>query len=202
MADVGAREVLELERDVLGDVARPRALPEPRDEAAAPAERAGVVLERGQHLDQRLDEARDPVARELLEHAEVDDLADDRLARPVVGAAQDAGLEDAQRRLGAWGPRRIRAAAASRLRRGAAVAVRRLRLPRPGCGSRLRHVASSGVGPRVYEIAQRSESMLAGARGVTRSACRRQSDAPILGSWMNESSIGDGATRASAPSTR
>ena len=76
--------------------------------------RAGVVLERGQQLDERVDEARDRVARELLEHAEVDDLADDGLARPVVGAAQDPRLEDAQRRLRAA---RCRAIAARRLRR-------------------------------------------------------------------------------------
>ena len=99
VADVGAGEVLELERDVLGDVAGPGAVAEPRDEPAAPAERAGVVLEGRQQLDERLDEARDRVRRELLEHAEVDEHADDRLARPVVRAAQDARLEDAQRRL-------------------------------------------------------------------------------------------------------
>ena len=38
VADVGAGEVLELERDVLGDVPDPGALAEPRDEPAAPAE--------------------------------------------------------------------------------------------------------------------------------------------------------------------
>ena len=101
VADVGAGEVLELERDVLRHVPDPGALAEPRDEPAAPPERAGVVLERRQHADQRVDEARDLVARELLEHAEVDDLADDRLARPVVGAAEDARLEDPEAGLGA-----------------------------------------------------------------------------------------------------
>ena len=45
VADVGAGEVLELERDVLRHVAGPGPLAEPRDEAAAPAEGAGVVLE-------------------------------------------------------------------------------------------------------------------------------------------------------------
>ncbi len=97
VADVGAGEVLELEGDVLGDVAGPGALLEPGDEAAAPAERAGVVLEGRQQRDERVAEARDPVGRELLEDAEVDEHPDDRLARPVVRAAQDAGLEDAQR---------------------------------------------------------------------------------------------------------
>ena len=62
VADVGAGQVLELERDVLGDVADPRPVAQARDEAAAPAERAGVVLERRQQRDQRLGEARDQVA--------------------------------------------------------------------------------------------------------------------------------------------
>ena len=47
-----AGEVLELERDVLGDVAGPGAVLEPGDEPAAPAEGAGVVLEAGQGLDE------------------------------------------------------------------------------------------------------------------------------------------------------
>ena len=98
VADVGAGEVLELERDVLGDVARPRPLAEPRDEAAAAAERAGVVLERRDQGDQGVGEVRQQVRGVLLEHAEVDQHADDRLARPVVRPAQHPGLEDAQRR--------------------------------------------------------------------------------------------------------
>ena len=75
LADVHLRagEALQLDRDVLRHVAQPRALLEPADEAAAAAERAGVVLERGQQADQRLVEARDPVARPLLELAQVDD---------------------------------------------------------------------------------------------------------------------------------
>ena len=57
-----------------------------------------MVLERRQEGDQRVAEARDPVRRELLEVAEIDQHPDDRLAGPVVRAAQDAGLEDPQRR--------------------------------------------------------------------------------------------------------
>ena len=48
VADVRPGEVLELEGDVLGDVAGPGPVAEAGDEAAPPAERAGVVLERGQ----------------------------------------------------------------------------------------------------------------------------------------------------------
>ena len=58
VADVGAGQVLELERDVLGDVAHPRPVAQPGDEAAAPAERAGVVLERRQQRDERVGEVR------------------------------------------------------------------------------------------------------------------------------------------------
>ncbi len=101
VADVGAGEVLELQGNVLGHVPGPGAVPQPGDEPAAAAQRAGVILERGQQLDQRLDEARDRVARELLEHAEVHDLADHRLPGPVVRAAQDARLDDPKRGLGA-----------------------------------------------------------------------------------------------------
>ena len=51
VADVGAGQDLELEGDVLGDVADPRPVAQPGDEAAAPAERAGVVLEGRQERD-------------------------------------------------------------------------------------------------------------------------------------------------------
>ena len=121
VADVGAGEVLELERDVLGDVAGPGALAQPGDEPAAPAERAGVVLERRQQRDERVGEVRELVRRVLLEDAEVDEQADDRLARPVVRAAQDARLEDAQGRGRAGRRRRGRAAARALRARVAAV---------------------------------------------------------------------------------
>ncbi len=97
VADVRAGEVLEFERHVLGDVAGPRPLAEARDEAAATAQRAGVVLERRQQRDQRVGEPRKLVRWVRLENAKVDEQADDRFARPVVRAAQHAGLEDPQR---------------------------------------------------------------------------------------------------------
>jgi hypothetical protein len=60
-----------------------------------------MVLEARQELDEGFGEARDLVAREVLEDAEVDDHPDDRFARPVVRAAQDPGLDDPEGRLGA-----------------------------------------------------------------------------------------------------
>jgi hypothetical protein len=104
VAGVRAGEVLELEGDVLGDVARPRAVAEPGEESAAPVERAGVVLERGHEGDEAVHEARDRVRRERLEGAEVDQHPDDRRPRPVVRPAEHARLEDAERRLGGGAP--------------------------------------------------------------------------------------------------
>ena len=133
VADVGAGQVLELERDVLGDVTHPRPVAQPRHEAAPPPERARVVLERRHQLDQRVGEVRDRVRGELLEHAEVDEHPDDRLARPVVRPAQDARLDDAQGR--------FRASHAGRVG-GSPARLRAVRvgsgLP-PGDGRRLGH---------------------------------------------------------------
>jgi len=143
VADVGAGEVLELERDVLGDVAGPGAFLEPRDEAAAPTQAAGVVLEARQKIDQRVVEAGDLVAGVFLERAEVDEHPDDGLAGPVVGAAQDSGLDDAERGLrtgvgrglcrASSSGRRTRLAGARfrcRLRHGALLLVSPVRGPR------------------------------------------------------------------------
>ena len=94
VADVGPGQVLELERDVLGDVTGPRPLAQPGDEAAAPAERAGVVLERRQQLDEAVDEAGDLVRRELLEDAEVDEHA----ARPARAPSSSGRAGSASRR--------------------------------------------------------------------------------------------------------
>ena len=55
MADL----LLELQRDVLGDVAEPGALAQPLDEAALVAARAGVLGQAGQQLEQLVGEARD-----------------------------------------------------------------------------------------------------------------------------------------------
>ena len=118
VADVGPGEVLELQGDVLGDVADPGAVAQPADEAPASPQRAGVVLERRQERDEGVGEVRELVRRVLLQDAQVHEHPDDRLARPVVGAAQDAGLEDPQGRRGPSrsgngrpGPGRARSAA-------------------------------------------------------------------------------------------
>ena len=68
----------------------------------------------GSSSTRRIDEARDRVRRELLEDAQVDEHPDDRLARPVVRAAQDARLEDAQ--ASARGPRSRRGGGAASTR--------------------------------------------------------------------------------------
>ena len=57
-ADVVADDLLQRERDVLGDVTEPGALVEPLDEAAAAAAGAGVLAQPGQHLEQVVGEAR------------------------------------------------------------------------------------------------------------------------------------------------
>ena len=174
VADVRAGEVLELQGDVLGHVARPGPVPEPRDEAAAPAEGAGVLLEGGQQLDEGVHEARDPVARELLEHAQVHHLADHGLPRPVVGAAQDAGLEDAQGGLGAQAARdRVRGPPPRRgRRRRRRPGLRQPRRPGP-CrrpGPRSSSTASGMRGPPAPLVPPRlrgSRSVRAGSRGRT-----------------------------------
>src|SRR4029079_4836415 len=151
VVDEGAGQVLQLERDVLRDVAPPRAVLEARDEAAAAVQRAGVVRQGRDPLEQPIDEARDLVRRVVLEDAQLDEQLHDRGTRPVVRAAQDAGLEDLQRRQWTAGARaravplgarglagRLRGdrLRRDRLRRGRlrCLAVGRLRL----CGLRLR----------------------------------------------------------------
>ena len=100
---------------------------------SAPPERAGMVLERRHQLDEGVGEIRDRVGGELLEHAEVDQHSDDRLARPVVRAAQDARLDDPQ----GW----FRASHAGRVGRSPALlgAVRIEGGLAPGDGRRLGH---------------------------------------------------------------
>ena len=157
VADVRAGEVLQLEGDVLGDVAGPGPLPQPRDEAAAAAEGAGVVLEAREELDEGFGEARHRVGGELLEDAEVDNHSDDRLPGPIVGAAEDARLDDAE---GGLGPVAVGlgvdGAAATRGRgrrgrRGGRGVLRRRRLRRARFRCRLRH----GALPAEFVVARR-----------------------------------------------
>ena len=142
VADVGAGEVLELEGDVLGDVAGPRALrsrvmkPPRRPSEQAWSSRVGSSATRASVKPGSL------LRGELLEDAEVDEHPDDRLARPVVRAAQDAGLEDPQRRL-----RRGRAAVAAgggAVRPSRAVGFGRGRLGRLGHARLLAVAVSAG----------------------------------------------------------
>ena len=159
VADVGPGEVLELEGDVLGDVAGPRAFSQAGDEAAAPTEAAGVVLEARQEADEGVGEARDLVAWEILEDAEVDDHPDDRLAGPVVRAAEDSRFDDPEGRLRAAAVRGAVARAASlrgcdfgggRRRVHARARARNCRLPGAWFRCRLRHEA---LLPRAYSFA-------------------------------------------------
>ncbi len=122
VVDRRAGEVLELQRDVLGDVPDPRAVLESRDETAAAVQRAGVVLEGGHPRDQAIDEPRNLGRRELFEHSEIDQHLHDRLARPVVGASEDACVEDLQRRQGSRLGGTV--AARARLRAGCARGLR------------------------------------------------------------------------------
>ena len=115
-ADLGARLALELEGDVLGDVADPGALAQPIGESADAPGAAGVLADAGQHLEQRLGEAGDRVRREVLEHAEVDDELDRRVVVPVVRPAEDARLDDRQ-----LGPREAPAGRWPRRARGGRV---------------------------------------------------------------------------------
>ena len=106
--DVVADDLLERQRDVLGDVAQPGALVEPLDEAAAASARARVLAQAGQHRDQVVGEAGQRVGGELLERAEVDDEVDRLVVGPDVGAAVDARLEDLQVRRGSLAHARTR----------------------------------------------------------------------------------------------
>jgi hypothetical protein len=170
VADVRAGEVLELERDVLGDVAHPRAVAEPRDEPAAPAEAAGVVLEARQQADKSVCEARDLVRREVLKDAEIDDHPDDRLAGPVVRAAEDPRLDDLEGGLGAAAAGPVRGAALRRRARRRIRAGRcRRRLPGPRFRCRLRH---SALLPRAHSYVRPECTRPTRAIAVSRSRLR------------------------------
>src|SRR4051794_7932146 len=98
MADM----VLQLERDVLGDMAEPRSAVEPLHEAAPAADRVAVLDQAGQGREQPLIEARYLVRRELLELAQIDEQPDHRPPRPPARAAHDARVEDLHRSRRPW----------------------------------------------------------------------------------------------------
>ena len=88
--------LLQLQRDVLGDMPEPGAFAQPVDEATSDTPRAGVIPDPGKHLQELVGEAVNGVAGVALEHPEVDDEMDGGLIGPDIAAAVDAGFDDAQ----------------------------------------------------------------------------------------------------------
>ena len=85
---------LQLERDVLGHVTHPGAVPQPLDEATGPVEGTAVIMQPRQQVDQRVREGRERVRGPVLERAKIDEQADGGLIGPEVGPAQDLAFED------------------------------------------------------------------------------------------------------------
>ena len=92
--DLRARLALQLDRDVLRDVAGPRALDQPFAEPSGVSSRARMLSDAGKRVEQGLCEALDRVGRPELERAEVDEQLDRRLVGVVVGPAEDALVDD------------------------------------------------------------------------------------------------------------
>ena len=105
VADLGAGEVLELQRDVLRDVAHPRAVLEAGDEAAPAVQRAGVVLEGGHPGDEAVDEPGILVVGNCSSTPRSTSILTTGCARPVVRPAQHPRIEDVEGREGTAGPR-------------------------------------------------------------------------------------------------
>ncbi len=136
--DVRSGFPLELERDVLGDVAEPRPVDQPFAEPAAASERARVLGDAREQRQETFDEPRDLVGRPFLQGPKVDQHPDARLVGPVVGAPENLRLDDLQIRLGfaRLGRRRL---ALEGVTAGASRRLGRASLLR----SRLRHVDAS-----------------------------------------------------------
>ena len=92
--DLHAGDVLQLQGDVLDDVAEQRALAHAHDEAAALVLGAAVLLEAGDELDQRVGEAPERVGEDLVVLLEVDLEDDHGAVAVVVGAAQRAPVDE------------------------------------------------------------------------------------------------------------
>ncbi|CPO84785.1 Uncharacterised protein [Bordetella pertussis] len=88
-----AGQVLQFERDVLEDVARPGPFAQALQEAAAHAGAAAVLDQRGQPAGQALVEAGYRVGGEILQFADVHPRFQHRTVRPDVGAAQSHDIE-------------------------------------------------------------------------------------------------------------
>ena len=91
--DFHAGDELQLQREVLDDVAEQRPLAHALDEAAALVLRAAVLLEAGDEFEQRVGEPGQGVGEDLVVLAEVDVEHDDRAVAVVVGASDGARVE-------------------------------------------------------------------------------------------------------------
>ncbi|MDZ7748399.1 MAG: hypothetical protein U5K43_05785 [Halofilum sp. (in: g-proteobacteria)] len=94
VADGEPDQVLQLDRDVLDDVPRPGAALDPLEEAAGPAHRAAMIMQRRDQLLEALDDAWDGVARLVLELPDVEAHVDGEVAAVVVRPPQGAVLEN------------------------------------------------------------------------------------------------------------
>jgi hypothetical protein len=92
--DLCARLALQLDRDVLRDVAGPRALEQPFAEPAGVSPGARMLTDAGNDREKRVGEAFDRVGGPELERAEIDEQLDRGLVGVVVGAAEHALLND------------------------------------------------------------------------------------------------------------
>ncbi|MNK63299.1 hypothetical protein D3C87_825110 [compost metagenome] len=89
-----AGQALKLDQGVLQDMGHVRALVEPLDEAAAVAQRAAMLGERGDERGQLLGEAGDCRRGDVVQVFEVDDQPVGRPRRPDVRTTQDTAFED------------------------------------------------------------------------------------------------------------
>ena len=88
-----AGDELQLQREVLDDVAEQRPLAHALDEAAALVFRAAVFLKAGDEFEQRVGEPGQGVGEHLIVFAKVDVEHDDRAVAVVVGASDGARVE-------------------------------------------------------------------------------------------------------------
>ena len=95
-ADVAPGERLQLERDVLEHVRKPRPLLEPLDEPAGASPAARMLAQCRQRAEQAFGEGRQIGRRQLLQCAEPHVAGDHRREAPVVRSAQRTHASDAQ----------------------------------------------------------------------------------------------------------
>jgi hypothetical protein len=95
VADLVPRGGLELQRDVLHHVRRVGAAPQPRDEAAAPADVAAVLPQPGERGEEGIGEAGKICRGDLVVGAGDHVQARDRAGGPEAGAAQGVDAQEA-----------------------------------------------------------------------------------------------------------